>query len=142
MDIAWSKLLVWGRRTLWVIPAGIALWLGSHVTSVEPPKPIPPPTEDSRFGVSDEKRRKVFDTIAEESRQWREESNNRFPNDPWTAEDDFRNKVRLNFERYTDRFDLDRTTLHLIYDEGIRQRWKGPNGEPLEATTVPLHKRK
>ncbi len=142
MAIDWTKVLDRAQWLLWLVPAAIAVWLGAHVTSVAPPDPIPPPTEDTRFGVSDEKRREVFETFAREGQQWRKDANRRFPNDPWTAEDDFRNKVRLHLERFTDRFDLDRTTLHLIYDEAVRRRWKGPDGEPLKATTVPLHKRK
>ncbi len=130
----------WPTVAAWLLPVAVVAWLVSVVVGGEPPEPIPPPEANSRFGVAEEKRREVFEAIARHTDGWRKAAANTFPERPYRAEDDFRNRMRRKVQAYTGRFDLDRTTIWLIVDEGVRKRWEGPSGEPLRATTVPLHK--
>ena len=40
------------------------------------------------------------------------------------------------------RYGLTMSQVYLILDEGIRGRWPGPDGQPLDPHTVPLNPRR
>ncbi len=128
----------WGYRLLWLLPVGLVLWLGIHVTRHAPPDPIPPAQKSKRFGLSEEKRREVFEDIAEWDARWRRWAKQEFPNSKWSREDHYHNLLRMHVEKLIDRHELNYAVIYLIYDEGIRQRWPTPEGDPLRPTTVPL----
>ena len=110
--------------------------------SKKPPKPIAADAEGSRFGVSDAVRHAVFDEIAAAEPSAIANGKSSFPGMPWSAEDH-----RGAFERQTEaavmrKHHLSMTQVYLILDEGIRNHWPGPNGQPLNPHTVPLEPRR
>lgn len=113
------------------------------LTSPHAPPPLPGTgTEGTRFGLSLDKRHAIFSQIAATEAYSRRMGTQGFPTQPWSAEDH-----RCAYERdavrgTAARFGLDLSTTYLIFDEGIRSHWPGPDGTPLVATTVPLDPRR
>jgi hypothetical protein len=56
----------------------------------------------------------------------------------WSREDDLGYVLRQRAREAGQRYGLSITHAYLVFDEGIRQRWPGPDGQPLPATTSPL----
>ena len=130
------------RLALWLVPLAVGSWVVWHVAATPPPSPSPTPdARGPRFGVSESKQREIFGEIAGEARGWRKRAKRKFRGSKWSREDHYHNLLRKKVEELAESNDLPYTTIYLIYDRGIRQRWKGPDGEPLPATTVPLDAR-
>ena len=109
------------------------------LTSPRPPRPLPGEgTEGSRFGLTLERRHAIFTQLAATEAYSRRMGTQGFPNDIWSAEDHRcayeRDAVRGTAARNA----IDLSTAYLIFDEGIRSHWPGPDGKPLVATTIPL----
>jgi hypothetical protein len=113
----------------------------THAPSV---KSLPPDHGDVRFGVPLARRKEVFAEVAAGEPAARAEGTKAFPgaNLAWSAEDHRGAFERKNTAAAAQHFHLSLTQVYLILDEGIRERWPGPDGEPLKATSVPLHPRR
>jgi hypothetical protein len=105
---------------------------------------VPADQGDARFGVSLAVRKEIFRELADAEPEARRESSRRFagPGLEWSAEDDRASHERRKVAELATRYALSITQVYLILDEGIRARWLGSNGEPLEPRTVPLNPRR
>lgn len=99
---------------------------------------------DARFGVPLETRKAIFLDLATAERAARAEGHRRFPGPDlaWSAEDHRAAFERKEVARLAGAHGLNITQIYLILDQGIRNHWPGPDGEPLDATTVPLNPRR
>jgi hypothetical protein len=109
-----------------------------------PPPPLPPDSGDIRFGLHLEVRKQIFAELAAAEPNARVEGKKSFPGPEleWSAEDH-----RGAFERKTAASiaatrHLSLTQVYLCLDEGIREQWPGPDGQPLSPKVVPLHPRR
>lgn len=152
--LAGERVAVRSRRALAVLVTTSAVALGyaakttAEVTApvrlAPPPPPLPPDDGDTRFGVPLSVRREVFKELAEAEPHARVEGKRSFPgkNLEWSAEDHRGALERQAAARIAARHRITLTQLYLILDEGIRARWPGPDGKPLDPHTVPLHPRR
>jgi hypothetical protein len=139
-----EELLVWGLvHFVALCVAYRTIWLAIKPVVRHPPVAVvPPDAPGERFGVKEEIRRKVFAELAAAEPGHRETGHTSFPTEIWSAEDH-----RASFERHlaaslSTRFGLSLTQVYLIFDEGIRNHWPGPDGKPLSPQTVPLKPRR
>ncbi len=112
--------------------------------TAQAPAPLPPDHGDVKFGVPLAVRKQVFEELAAAEPSAREEGKKAFGGFAleWSAEDH-----RGGFERKTvanigAAKHLSVTQVYLILDEGIRERWPGPDGQPLSPLVAPLHPRR
>ena len=126
---------------------GVAgVWVARTVRPITSEK-APPALVDRepngvRFGLSEESRRAIFKEIAAAEPSARSNGVAGFPGQPWSQEDH-----RCAFERDTiraiaARSGIDIAQVYLVLDEGIRDRWPGPDGKPLTPHTTPLQPRR
>lgn len=118
---------VWVRRT--VAPL---------TTAVPPAELVDQGPDGERFGLPLAKRREIFTEFATAEPNSRSQGVAGFPGQPWSQEDH-----RCAFERETARtmavrHGISLTQVYLVLDEGIREKWLGPDGKPLPPKTVPL----
>lgn len=110
-------------------------------------KPLPAiPTEeieDYRFRLPERTRREIFAEIAtaEAVERKRAIDQNTWKGHLWSREDDRGHQERMEFRRLAKDYNISLTQVYLVLDEGIRERWPGPNGEPLSGTTPALDMR-
>lgn len=143
-------------RVAWVVRLSavvLAAWLlGKRVTMTTAPlltarKPPTVPTEeieDLRFGgLSEEKRRAIFARIAaaEASERRRAIAANTWQGHLWSREDDRGYQERTTLRQLAAEYRVSLSQLYLVLDEGIRQKWPGPDGAPLPGTTPALNPR-
>lgn len=116
---------------------------GPLVTAL-PPAPLPPDSGDTRFGVPLATRKKVFEDFAVAEPMGRAEGKKGFPGFEleWSAEDHRGAFERQKAAELSSRYRLSLTQVYLILDEGIREHWLAPDGEPLTPYTVPLRPRR
>ena len=114
------------------------------LTHAKPLPPLPADEGENKWGLPLKTRRAIFDDFAAAEPTSRVEGTRAFPGAAlaWSAEDHRgayeRNKARELAGKY-------RCTLSQVYfslDEGIRERWPGPDGKPLDPKTVPLNPRR
>jgi len=105
----------------------------------EPP-PIPQPTPTERFGMPEAVRREVFRELADAEIQERRRAimMNTWGGHAWSREDDLGYVQRARAREVARRYHLSLTQVYLVLDEGIRNRWPGPDGQPLRATSEPI----
>lgn len=106
------------------------------------PAPLVDGPGDVRFGLPEETRRDIFRELAAAEPHAREQGASGFPGQPWSQDDH-----RAAFERNTARDlaarrNINLQLVYLVLDEGIRNKWPGPDGKPLVATTIPLDPRR
>lgn len=134
-----------------VLAVGTLLWAGVRAREAlrpllegrEPP-PIARDDANTRFGLPLDKRKAIFGELAAAEPQSILNGKTSFPGKEleWSAEDH-----RGAFERQTVaamvvKYGVTTTQVYLCLDEGIRERWPGPDGQPLNPHTVPLHPRR
>jgi hypothetical protein len=124
------------------IAAVTAAWKrsGALITAAPAPAPVQAPTATTRFGLREEQRRAMFLELAtaEQSERQRAILQNSWGGHAWSREDDLGYVLRQRAREAGQRYGLSITHAYLVFDEGIRQRWPGPDGQPLPATTSPL----
>jgi len=105
----------------------------------EPP-PIPQRTSMERFGMTETVRREVFRELAdaEINERRRAITMNTWGGHAWSREDDLGYVQRARAREVAARYHLSLTQMYLVLDEGIRNRWPGPDGQPLRATSEPI----
>lgn len=152
--LAGERVSVRSRSVLLAVFALSLLSLGyawrewRHATrplvTAPPPPALPPDSGDTRFGVPLATRKKVFEEFAVAEPMGRAEGKKGFPGYElaWSAEDHRGAFERQKAAELSVRYRLSLTQVYLILDEGIREHWPAPDGEPLTPTTVPLHPRR
>ena len=143
-----SRVVLYAWLTVSAASLSYAWILGRDMTrplrTTAPPPPLPRDSGDVRFGVPLAVRKQIFAELAAAEPNARVEGKKQFPGAEleWSAEDH-----RGAFERKTAAAiagarRLSLTQVYLILDEGIRERWPGPDGQPLSPYVVPLHPRR
>lgn len=131
-------------RVVAMLGALIALLAVTHrVWSTPKPPPLAPDDAahgtGTRFGLAEAERRKLFGQIAAEEPEGRKKGQ-RFK-EAWRAEDDRAAYERELVRSLANQRHVNVSVAYLVLDEGIRKRWPGPGGTPLEPTVVPLQKK-
>jgi hypothetical protein len=116
--------------------------LGPMVRNPAPPA-IPQPTSMTRFGMTEDRRREVFRELAdaEFSERRRAIEQHTWGGHAWSREDDLGYVQRARAREVAARYGLSLSQMYLVLDEGIRQRWPGPDGQPLRGTSEPINLR-
>lgn len=114
----------------------------SPITRAPKPAALVDGPGDVRYGMPLALRQEVFKELAAAEPHNRQSGAAGFPGQPWSQEDH-----RAAFERdvmrdVAARRKLNLTQVYLVLDEGIREKWPGPDGKPLMATTIPLDPRR
>ncbi|HEY8079152.1 MAG TPA: hypothetical protein VIF62_33700 [Labilithrix sp.] len=112
--------------------------------TAQPPPPLPPDHDDVKFGVPLELRKRIFAELAAAEPHERAEGAQKFPGFDleWSAEDHRGGLERKAVTNASNEHQLSLTQVYLILDEGIREHWLGPDGQPLSPRVVPLHPRR
>ncbi len=143
-----SKPTTKGGWVIRVVVTVAALWfvarrldvLVSPVLTAKPPAAIPnEEIEDYRFRYPERVRREIFREIAtaEIAERKRAIAANTWNGHRWSREDDRGHYERVKMRELASRYKGTLSQMYLILDEGIREKWPGPDGEPLIATTPP-----
>jgi hypothetical protein len=120
----------------------VAAWQrsGAMIMAAPAPPPIPLPTATTRFGLTEEQRRAIFHELAaaEQAERARAIAQNTWGGHAWSREDDLGYVLRDRARALATRYGVSLTHVYLVFDEGVRNRWPGPDGQPLAATVTPL----
>ena len=107
------------------------------------PPPVIPTQEfpGDRFRLSEDRRKEIFKELAtaELSERKRAIDGNTWQGHMWSREDDrgwWENKA---VREAALRHNVTATQVYLVLDEGIRNHWLAPNGQPLPGNTPPLN---
>jgi hypothetical protein len=118
-------------------------WVTLPLIRARAPADLPPDGQDgTRFGLVPSVRREIFRQIASGEPTARIRAAQAFPGAPWSIEDH-----RASFERdlvraIAQQRSLNLSQVYLTLDEGIREHWPGPDGNPLSALSSPLSPRR
>jgi hypothetical protein len=144
-----SSRVAWVVRIMVFTFAAVVLWK-RVVASTAPmldAKPLPfiPSEEidDYRFRLPERTRREIFMQIAEAElvERARAIEQNTWNGQLWSREDDRGQYERMELRKLATRYKISLTQAYLVLDEGIRNHWPGPDGNPLPATTPALNMR-
>jgi hypothetical protein len=139
----------WGARgaritqALFAALAVIGLGLITHRVRMKKPPRVIPMGQDGdaqRFGLSLEKRKAMFADVAGHDVEWRTKAASRF-SEAWRREDDRAAMERDHVRSMAGRHRVNVSIVYLVVDEGLRLKWTGPNGVPLNAAVVPLQQK-
>jgi hypothetical protein len=144
-----SSRVGWLVRVAVISFAAVILWQRArNVTApllrAKPPIPIPTEEiEDYRFRMPERTRREIFAEIAETEQAHRQQAlqTNSWNGHLWSREDDRGHFERIYFRKLAKQHGISLSQVYLVLDEGIREKWPGPDGQPLPATTPPLDPR-
>lgn len=142
-------------RVGWYVRIGVtvialgALYRSLDVTvgpmlAAKPPPPIPSEgIDDYRFMIPERTRREMFAEIAaaEIAERKRAAAANTWNGHLWSREDDRGYYERVTLRALASKYKVSLSQMFLVLDEGIRNKWPGPDGEPLPATTPPFNPR-
>jgi len=139
----------WIARGVAIAIAVVALWrrvdaATTPLLSAKPPAPIPTEEiEDYKFRLPERTRREIFADLAkaELAERARAIQANTWNGHPWSREDDRGHHERVAARAAAAKHKVSLSQVYLILDEGIRERWPGPDGNPLAATTPPFNPR-
>ncbi|HVH47784.1 MAG TPA: hypothetical protein VM925_35855 [Labilithrix sp.] len=109
--------------------------------SAKPPAVIPTQEiDDYRFRLPERTRREIFRELAtaELAERARAIAANSWNGHIWSREDDRGYQERVAARAAAAKHKVSLSQIYLVLDEGIRERWPGPDGKPLPATTPPL----
>lgn len=129
-------LFVLGRR----VHAEVGPMLAAHPPAALPAVEI----DDYKFRLPERTRREIFAELAtaEIAERQRAIAANTWHGHVWSREDDRGWQERVAARAAAAKYRISLTQVFLVLDEGIRNKWPGPDGKPLAATTPPLNFRK
>lgn len=135
-----------------LVPAGLILWVFGAVAGAPMPAELAV-IGPARYGTDAATRATVFHAIARQHDTFKANGRRQYPDDAWSAEDDYHWNVHDYVEKVAVRkFALPASAAWAIYDEGVHRqlrvappRYSGtidrrPAG-PLPATVLPLRPR-
>ena len=128
------------RIALVVLAAIAALSATRRVWSTKAPAPLAPDDGEVRFGLDEAARKKLFAELVADEPEWRKKAHEHFK-EAWRAD-----AARAAFERdhvraLAGKRRVNVTVAYLVLDEGVRKRWPGPGGAPVDPNVVPLQKK-
>jgi len=137
----------WFVRAAAVALALFALWrrvdsATKPLLSARPPPAIPTEEiDDYKFRLPERTRREIFAELAaaELAERARAIQANTWNGHLWSREDDRGHYERVAARAAAAKHKVSLSQVYLVLDEGIRERWPGPDGKPLPATTPPLN---
>jgi hypothetical protein len=112
--------------------------------ATRPPTPIPTvEIDDYRFRLPERTRREIFAELAtaELAERQRAIAANTWKGHAWSREDDRGHYERVAARAAAAKYKVSLSQVYLVLDEGIRNKWPAPNGDPLPGTTPPLNLR-
>jgi len=113
----------------------------THTLIATKPSPTIPTEEieDYRFRLPEHTRRDIFRDLAtvEVAERARAIAANTWGGHLWSREDDRGHYERVAARGAAQKYHCSLSQVYLVLDEGIRERWPGPDGNPLPATTPP-----
>lgn len=126
------------------IVVGGAAWAISLVRPIvaTPEETLPAPAGDARFGLPLETRRAIFRELAADQPSAIAAARDAFPDEPWSQQDHRGAFERETFRAAATRHGISLTAVHLVFDEGVHEKWPGADGKPIDPTIVPLHPRR
>ncbi len=131
--------------TLNVVAAAILVRVATQTFkpffSVPPPAPLPSVEPAGvKFGLAEVTRREIFAEMAtaEFADRDRDIKGHTWKDHAWSQEDDRGYRERALAKSIAARLGINLTQVYLTFEEGIRERWPGPDGKPLSATVPPL----
>jgi hypothetical protein len=138
--------LGWAIRASVVVLSVAVLWQRVQIATApmlraKQPAPIASADiEGYRFRLPEEKRREIFEQLATAELAERERaiSKNTWAGHLWSREDDRGHYERVAARSVAAKYRVSLSQVYLVLDEGLRNHWPAPNGEPLPATTPPL----
>lgn len=136
----------WAVRVAALGVALVVLWRRVEAAtlpllSAKPPPAIPTEEiDDYRFRLPERTRREIFAELAaaELAERARAIQANTWKGHLWSREDDRGHYERVAVRAAAAKHKISLTQTYLVLDEGIRERWPGPDGKPLPATTPAL----
>ena len=139
-----SRLGAWLRVVAWV---GSAIALISVVrTTTHPLTNIPKRSalngdsyDGMRYGITLEKRKAMFAELAkvETAERARAIAQNTWNGHAWSREDDRGHYEMTTARSLAAQYGVTLTQVYMVLDEGIREKWPGPDGKPLLPSTPP-----
>lgn len=98
---------------------------------------------DQRFELPEKTRRAIFGELAaaELAERKRHIDGNTWQGHLWSREDDRGWQERTLVRSLATRHGVSLSQIYLVLDEGIHEKWPGPDGKPLPATAEPLNLR-
>lgn len=114
-------------------PALVALGVVIAALARPAPQELPLPPEADR--------RRLFEQLTKDEPAERERALEDWPHHRWSQQDGFGAFELERVSRFSREQGTTMQALFLLIDEGLRNHWPGPDGKPLDATTVPLKPR-
>jgi hypothetical protein len=127
-----------------VVIVNTVLATAGVLLETKPPTPLPSQEfPGDKFRLSEERRKEIFEELAtaELAERKRAINQNTWQGQLWSREDDRGWYEAKAVREAAQRHGLSESQVYLVLDEGIRNHWLAPNGEPLPGTTPPLHPR-
>jgi hypothetical protein len=95
--------------------------------------------EAHHYGMVLEKRKSIFAEFAETEIKERQRAidQNTWGGHAWSREDDRAHAEMVLARKLAVRHGLTLTQIYMVLDEGIREKWPGPDERPLPPTTPP-----
>lgn len=136
---AWARVLAWtGSLVALVVVLGKTT---RPLTGVRPEAPLQADAGDGerRYGLALDTRRAIFGELAKVEIAERERaiSKNTWGGHLWSREDDRGHREMTAARALASRYGITLSQVYMVLDEGIRERWPGPDGAPLPPTTPP-----
>jgi len=98
---------------------------------------------DQRYELDEKTRKEIFSDLAALEQKTRADgiAQNTWNGHLWSRDDDRGWGERVRARSIAQTRGISLTQVFLILEEGIRNRWPGPDGKPLPATVPPLNLR-
>jgi len=111
------------------------------MTAKPPPGFSAQEIDDYRFRLPERTRREIFHDLAtaEIAERNRAIQANTWGGHLWSREDDRGHYERVAARGAAAKYKVSLSQVYLVLDEGIREKWPGPDGQPLKATTPALN---
>jgi len=144
-----NSKLGWFVRIVGTLAGAIVVWRTIDATTLilletKPPSPLPSQEfPGDKFRLSEDRRKEIFKELAtaELAERKRAIETNTWQGHLWSREDDRGWYESKAVYEAAHRHHVSVSQVYLVLDEGIRNHWPAPNGEPLPATTPPFNPR-
>ena len=138
----WWTLTLWA--TLQIVSIAVLVRVvREHVKpmfKISPGAALPAPTSTTRYGLTEEQRRAIFQELAinERAERRRAIEQNTWAGHAWSRDDDLGYVQRTRVRELAVQHNLSASQVYLVLEEGIRSHWLGPDAQALPATCAPI----